>query len=108
MRRIGIFWLGHFAATVAGWYFLSAIAQGAVDSRSGPSVALVVFNGIIEILCFPVVLIAIRVYPSEIGNFSVAGFAWLVPVAALNSTLVAVLFGAVMRRLLRPRQIDGE
>ena len=108
MRRIRIFWLGHFAATVAGWYVLSAAAQGAVDSRSDPSIALVVFNGIIEILCFPVVLIAIRVYPSEIGNFSLAGFAWFVLATALNSTLVAVLFGAVMRRLLRPSQIDGE
>lgn len=99
MRRILICWLGHCLATVAGWYFLSAVAQGVVDSGSDPTPALILFNIIIQILCFPLVLAAMWLTSIPLGGFSPGSFAIFALLAAANSALVVAGVAALARWL---------
>jgi hypothetical protein len=96
MRKLGAFWLIHFVATVAGWYLLGALAQGAADSQAGLTLPLVVFNGIIQILCFPFVIAAIWVVPGP-GGFSLGSFITFAVLAAVNSAVVVAIVAAVVR-----------
>jgi hypothetical protein len=101
MRRPGMYGVGHWLATVAGWYILSAAAQGAVDGSGEPSIALIVFNLIIEILAFPLVLAVIRLLPGAIGGFDVPGLLGFAAAAALNSALVVAACTGLLRAIRR-------
>jgi len=103
MRKLSIIWFCHFAATVAGWYLLSALAQGAVDSRVGVTFPIVVFNAIIEILCFPLLFLATRVFPSQLGGFSLSELLVFAALAALNSAVVVACISAGLRSLQRAK-----
>ena len=95
MRKLGVFWICHFLATVAGWYLLSALAQGAADSAAGATTPLIIFNAIMQILCFPVVLVALSV-TSAFGGYSPGAFIAFMAVAAANSAVVAAMVATVV------------
>jgi hypothetical protein len=99
MRTLSLFCLLHFAATVAGWYLLSALAQGVADSAAGPSLALVVFNGIIRLLSFPVLSLMLSFYPLQIGGYSPISFLAFAGLAAINSMVVVGIIAAVGRAI---------
>ena len=107
MRRLSIFWFCHFLATVAGWYALGALAQGAVDAAVSAPLPLVVFNAIMQILCFPLVLLALSV-ASDLGGYSPASFITFVAVAAANSAAVTAMLAAVWRAFLVHKTARGQ
>lgn len=102
MQRLYTFWLVHWFATVAGWYTLSAFAQGVADSTAATPLPLVVFNLIIQLLCFPVVLAAVRLLP-WLGSFGYLSFAAFTLLAALNSALVIAVTTVIVRAVHRRR-----
>jgi hypothetical protein len=108
MRKLGIFWFCHFLATVAGWYWLAALAQGAADSAVGPGTALIVLNAIMQILCFPVVMAALT-FMNDLGSFTAGGFVSFTAAAAVNSAVVAAIVTALfaVRNRLRGGRPDN-
>lgn len=106
MRRVFAFWLLHWLATVAGWYTLSALAQGVVDSAAAASLPLMIFNAVIQLLCFPLLLAAIALLPS-LGGFSLLSFVTFAFAAGLNSAVVIALIGALLRSVDKRRSSSG-
>ena len=106
-RKLGWLWATHFIATVAGWYALSALAQGVVDSAAPPGFLLNALNGIIQILMFPLVTVAVSFVPL-IGGFRIGSFLAFTAVAALNSAVVVAIVvttvAATSRALRAARQ----
>ena len=96
MRKIAWFWALHFFATIAGWYLLSALAQGVVDSTTEPPALLDVLNGIMQILMFPAVTAALWVSPN-LGGFRLSSFFVFLGVAAINSAIVLAFIIAIIR-----------
>lgn len=102
MHRLYTCWLVHWFATVAGWYTLSAFAQGVADSTAATPLPLVVFNVIMQLLCFPAVLAAVRLLP-WLGGFGYLSFAAFTLLAALNSALVITVVAFIVRAVRRRR-----
>jgi hypothetical protein len=98
--RIASIVITHWAATLAGAYFVGAAAQGAADGLGTAPAWLVVVDAIVTVLLFPLVLLAVSVAP-EIRVFSLPALAAFASAAALNSTLVVVGGWLLWRRLTR-------
>jgi ABC-type amino acid transport system permease subunit len=107
MRRLGAFWLCHCLATVAGWYLLSALAQGAVDTATSTPFPLVIFNAIMQILCFPLVLVVLS-FATDLGSYSPGSFLAFVAVAAVNSAVVTAIVAAALRAFVVHKSAPGQ
>lgn len=103
MRKLSILWGFHLLATVVGWYSLSAFAQGVVDSTADATLPLIIFNAIIVVLSFPVVLYAAQA-SSGFGGFSLPSLFWFCAVAAVNSALFVAAFAGIRQAVKHLRR----
>jgi len=89
MRRYVVFGAIHAVLTVAGWYFVSAAAQGVADGAGLAPIWLTVLHYGVLTLMAPLGLAALALDPNfgafELGSFVLFGF-----VVIVNSTLVSV------------------